>query len=494
MTNETDPIQTFELLITADEGFVAFENLILDAQDSVIGGFRVFDLTTKLHGERAKAIGTTWFDLLLDALNRGVSIEITVTDFDPVAATLDHRRSWMSARQFAGLNELSTGAQIKWSIATHAARVGVLARTVLQVKSRAKMAAQKPDELSPGLKERMKGVDLPLVPTTHHHKLAVIDGKTLYIGGLDLNDRRYDTWEHDRDADQTWQDIQAIVTGPVVDAAERHLKCFQSVTAGEVEPSDPAPGFLRTLSTRRTVELTNLGPREYIHELEEAHLALIEKTEGPIYLETQFFRHKALANALAKAAENNAALTCTLVLPAAPEDVAFEGNRAEDAKHGAQLQMDCIDIVTEAFGKRVAIASPARPVKAPPGTNGYARLFDAPIIYVHSKLSLFGMHDAILSSANLNGRSMKWDTEAGIHLTNPDHIRTCWNRALKHWLHDVPVDPNEDQLGFVEWLNEDLARNRAAIPSERKHFLLPYPMGREADLASPLPGVPDAMV
>jgi len=33
-----------------------------------------------------------------------------------------------------------------------------------------------------------------LAPVTHHHKLAVFDRKRLYVGGLDLNNRRYDVW------------------------------------------------------------------------------------------------------------------------------------------------------------------------------------------------------------------------------------------------------------------------------------------------------------
>ncbi|MBA5764845.1 phospholipase, partial [Vibrio sp. 404] len=31
-----------------------------------------------------------------------------------------------------------------------------------------------------------------LLPVTHHQKLAVFDRKTVYIGGLDLDERRYD--------------------------------------------------------------------------------------------------------------------------------------------------------------------------------------------------------------------------------------------------------------------------------------------------------------
>ncbi len=41
------------------------------------------------------------------------------------------------------------------------------------------------------------------------------------------------------------------------------------------------------------------------------------------------------------------------------------------------------------------------------------RLGGAPMIYVHAKVSIFDRSAAIVSSANLNGRSLRWDTEAG---------------------------------------------------------------------------------
>jgi phospholipase D1/2 len=47
-----------------------------------------------------------------------------------------------------------------------------------------------------------------LHPATHHQKLAVFDRRRLYIGGLDLDERRWDTPEHDRPGAETWQDLQ----------------------------------------------------------------------------------------------------------------------------------------------------------------------------------------------------------------------------------------------------------------------------------------------
>ncbi|MEM6557462.1 MAG: phospholipase D-like domain-containing protein, partial [Pseudomonadota bacterium] len=232
-----------------------------------------------------------------------------------------------------------------------------------------------------------------------------------------------------------------------------------------------------------------------VTEIERAHLQAIAATQGPILLETQFFRHKPIAEALADAANRNPHLTCMMILPAAPEDVAFYGNRRQDAQLGAQMQMDCIDIITQAFEQRLALASPAQATSRIEGLDQTAILHDAPIIYVHSKLSLFGGHEAILSSANLNGRSMRWDTEAGIHLARPNHVTALWDAALRHWFPTMPYpDPLADQLTFIAWVRVELAKNMVTTPEARPHFLLPFPRGRDTELAKPVFGVPDEIV
>lgn len=47
-----------------------------------------------------------------------------------------------------------------------------------------------------------------LMPATHRQKLAVFDRRTLHVGGLDPNGRRFDTRGHDRDVSETWHDIR----------------------------------------------------------------------------------------------------------------------------------------------------------------------------------------------------------------------------------------------------------------------------------------------
>jgi len=489
------PITEFELLLTAAEAWPAFERLCLGAQRSIRACFRVFDLTTALRSHEAREIGETWFDLLLHVLNKGVDVEIVVTDFDPILATDDHRRSWSSARQLAAVNELADGGSLRFQIAMHPARVGLVPRSLFNPKIGNELQEKDPDPLTPHLARKAESGKLSLVPATHHQKLAVIDGEQLYIGGLDLNERRFDDTQHDRPSEDTWQDMQAIVRGPVVAAAEAHLRGFRAVTEGRADPPPPAPGFLRTLSAKRAVELVHIAPQTVLAEIEQAHLDAIGRAQSLIYLETQFFRHKPLAQALADAAREEPGLACVLVMPGAPEDVAFDGNRRADAALGAQKTCEALDLLTDAFGDRVAIASPAqpRPAKAADAPDAIA---GAPIVYVHSKLSIFDTREAILSSANLNGRSLRWDTEAGLHLTLADRVVDTRHRALAHWLGaEAPTEPElSDGPAFVARLRRMLDRNAAQSPQDRRHFLVPYDRSRDRELARPIPGVPDEMV
>lgn len=484
-----------QIYFNAAEAYPAFETLCLSAKTEVIACFRVFDLTTRLRSDAARNIGETWFDLILHMMNAGVRFDITVSDFDPIIATPDHRRSWATARRMAAINELSTGAALSFRIAMHPARVGFVPRQVLRKKTSGVLEDRTPDALTPGLDGLAPGDDLPLMPATHHQKLAVVDGDALYIGGLDLNDRRYDDTAHDTAPEQTWADVQAIVRGPVVVAAERHLRAFLDVTDARMDAPPSAPGFLRTLSCKRTANALHIGPKPLVTELEDAHLVEIERARGLIYLETQFFRHRPLAEALVKAAERNRDLAVMLVLPAAPEDVAFEGNGREDAQYGAEKQIEALRILTDGLGDRLALAAPAQPVYASDDVPDTATIHEAPLVYVHSKLSLFGQDAAIVSSANLNGRSMLWDTEAGIHLTDPAMVKPLWPRVSDHWLKGQgPPDPFNNPPAFIAAINGMLSANAERSPPDRQHFLLPYDPNRHADLASNLPGVPGAIV
>lgn len=226
----TDQGSDFEVLITADEAWPAFERAVLSARARIHGSFRVFDLRTKLRSDEARAVGDDWFDLLAHVVKRGVQVTLVVSDFDPVMATPLHELTWKTVRQGVALAEVADAkpGQVQVKACLHPARAGMLPRGMLLPAA----LKRKWEQLS-GLNEDrltrqavlLNSKALPELRTvSHHQKLAVIDHDTLFIGGLDLNERRFDTLEHDRPARETWSDVHLLMrNGPEVAEASAHL-------------------------------------------------------------------------------------------------------------------------------------------------------------------------------------------------------------------------------------------------------------------------------
>lgn len=507
-------IDSFRVLLTSHEAYPAFERCFLQAEREIWASFRIFDLHTRLRSPEAMAVGETWFDLIAHTLRRGVSLNMTLADFDPIAATDLHLGTWRSMRQFMALAETVEGARLHVTAARHPARAGMLPRLVGFAMLWRRLAAridgvnampgperERCIQHLPGLHAyRNKGdtrlrrcLHLPHVyPATHHQKMAVFDRTCLYIGGLDLDERRYDTPAHNRPASQTWHDVQCLVEGRVVDAAQIHLESFPDVVANRQKPAPAVPGFLRTMSSPQIRSGLRISPATRVKEIEAAHFDAARRATRLIYLETQYFRDLKLARVLARRARDCASLHLIVLLPAAPDDVAFSGSQGADARFGENLQSRCLRMLRRAFGDRLLVVSPVRPCKS--ASTDRDALDGAPIIYVHSKISIFDGDTAILSSANLNGRSLRWDTEAGIEVSQASHIIELRQRVMGGWLpkHHEAAD-TAPETAFAHW-QRLAASNAAARPEDRQGFIVPYDLKPAEDFGTPVPGVPDDAV
>ena len=511
-------IGDLEVMVTAAEAYPAFERAFLKAEREISGSFRLFDLTTKLHSDEARELGDTWFDLMIATLNRGVAIRIVVTDFDPVAAPELHQLAWQTKRQMVAVQELANdGAKLEFIIALHDAKAGLVPKMVffpfvrqklrelnttwlgMNGDERARFRSETPrlrricyEDDNGGLCFPVQLVDL--YPATHHQKMAVFDRRLLYIGGLDLNDRRYDNKRHRRAPERTWHDVQVMATGSVVEAAQKHLDTFLDTVAAKASPPPAAPGFLRTLSRRRHRASFRVSPKTVLREIEERHLEAVGRSNQFIYLETQFLRHQPLARALARRARQCPDLKLFLVLPAAPEDIAFDSNRGLDARFGEDQQIKCLTRLRQAFGEdRLLVTAPVQPRRQESDERDV--LEDAPLIYVHSKVSIFDEFGAIVSSANLNGRSLRWDTETGLWFDRPDHIELVRRRVMGNWLPssgagDEFLDPS---TAFDHW-KRLVDENTDLPPEKRRGFLVHYDSDAAREIALPVPGMPEEIV
>ena len=507
------------LMITAAEAYPVLERLFLEAREEVCGGFRIFDPQTPLYSEAARAVGADWFDLVEHTLRRGVDIDLVLCDFDPVVGAEVHRGTWRSIRGLLAAAEIARAAgaagRLRVTAAMHPARVGALPRSVLyghiagEVNERLErlraLAASARDRAlaeMPGF-ARWIGRDgltrrrlaLPeLIPVTHHQKLAVFDRERLYIGGLDLNERRFDSPAHERPGPETWHDIQVLVGEAEARAAHAHLGRFLDEVAGRRDIERGAGPLLRTLSRRRSWTGLSMSPESQVTEIADAHHAALDRTERFVYLETQFLRDRRFASHLARRAAAAPGLRCIVVLPAAPEEVALQGRSKLDMRFGEFLQARALRKLRRAFGARLAVVTPARPVRAGPAPTDRAIVRGAPLVYVHAKVSIFDDHTFIVSSANLNGRSMRWDTEAGVAIADPEAVRAFRARLMRHWL---PADAGGEAISWETapgvW-RRLAAENAARPPQDRRGFLMPYEDEHGARFGRALPGVPEEMV
>jgi phospholipase D1/2 len=504
-----------EIYLTAAEAYPALEALFLEARSEISAGFRVFDIRTRLRG-RGREVGRTWADLIGHTLARGVSFRLILADFDPVVRPSMHRETWRATASLMAAGEASGRPDLLSVIpAMHPARVGLGMRLAFWPKIAAKLrdearrlngleAREAEDQLAhmPGLKPHLAGEHphlrpriwpvAPLIPASHHQKLAVFDRERLFIGGIDLNERRYDTPDHDRPGRDTWHDTQLLIEGPAAREAQAHLDTLLSVANARQEPPEMRH-LLRTISTRhRYTGRFRLSPKTIEKGLEDAHIARARKARRLIYLETQFFRSLPVARALARAARDTPDLRLLLVLPGAPEDVAYDNAKEGDARYGEYLQAKCVHIVSKAFGDRAFVMAPGQPKHA--GHKGRASLEEAPLVYLHAKVAIFDHDAAIVSSANLNGRSLRWDTEAGVTLTEADTVQHLRHRCFAHWLPEDAEDAYfTDETAIAAWAA--LAdRNEERDPDDREGFVMRYPVAPARRFGRNLPGLPEELV
>ncbi|MEM7508273.1 MAG: phospholipase D family protein [Pseudomonadota bacterium] len=544
------PAGRFNLLLTAEEAFPALETLALEARRTLWLGFRVFDPTTRLHGP-AREVAADWAGLIERKLEEGVEVRLLLSDFDALGRAELHRATWESLQALTEIARASRPDGLHLLPALHDAHAKGLTRLVLgpaaiaAVGHRCRELNELPEDARreayaamPGLwrairidqdgQARWRIGHLPrLTPGTLHQKLAVADGEHAVIGGLDVDERRYDNLNHSRPAEETWHDASVLVEGPVADDIARHfaeqwnhhraraseaLDLYGAYRPDHAEPlplppapcdvpaaktdlasaNDPHLQMLRTLSFRSREPGSSLFPRPAIRELLSAHLNLIRRARRLIYIETQFFRSRRIARALARAARANPDLGLILILPTAPEDIAFKGRLSLAERFGDHLQVRCLDKVTRAFGSRAAILSPAR--RVPDRQPGRQRIAGAEMIYVHAKVAVCDDAVAIVSSANLNGRSLHWDTEAGVLCTDQKRVAHLSARLQAHW---YPASmPETGATGAEQAANwaKTAAHEATLAPAARTSLLVPHCTAAARQDAVPVPGAPGELV
>lgn len=492
---------TLTPLITAAEGFPALERLVHAAKAEVRMSFRIFDPDTALRAPELQEKGLkTWADLLADVTQRGVTLRVLLADFDPLFTADLHRLAWRSAGQ---IKEQVTG-NTAVLCAPHGQKAGRLWHWLMHGKIRdaLRLLRQRdPEDLTPVEQAILRGSTV-LRPVTIHQKFAVVDGESSVIGGLDINERRYDTTSHDRAADETWHDVSMRVADPAFSAALRAhfadawnaaLDCGARVLGRDTGPlptrrdtSLNRPELVRTISAPCS-GIGRLSPKNRVAEHEETLIDALSAARDSIYIETQFLRHKPVADALVEAGKRVSDLDLILIMPPFAERVLFNSDFSWDARHAHALQVRALTAITDTFGERAALIAPARPVKADGDTPA---LHGAEPIYVHSKVTLIDSAFGLVGSANLNGRSLRWDTEASVLFRTSEATNDLRTRLAQKWLADAAQ--GGDITRSATW--RKVAQKNADTPTEERiGFVLPYPLERVRRFSRNLPLLPDDM-
>lgn len=538
-------------LIEAADMFPALEHLVLDAKHSVWMSFRIFDPETKTRSDRAKERGLhDWSQLLRDAVDRGVEVRILLADFEPILADYLHAGSWCTYRAIRSILrdlEPETRSRLQLIVIQHEGEMGWGVRQLLRftVRSRIRAVVERllkkkkhkdgGFDTRPGLWRYLEwkdgvangwkaGPPPRLWPATYHQKVVVVDGRAAIMGGIDLDERRWDDRRHRQRSDQTWHDISAQVTGGAATDAARHFQIlwnremprYREIVSGWLEggsreltldplteisalPERASPAGNAKVQIVRTVSkksngLLAIGPVHHIRELKQAHRNLIAAARRRLYIEAQFFRSKDAAAWVERAMRTNPELEVIILIANVPEEIAFEQQVDNLAhRHGEYLQSRALGRLLEKCGReRIGIFALAKQERAEgeektfEETRGTA--FGAGVIHVHSKLLIADDNLCLLSSANINGRSFDWDTELGFLWQEEGDSIPAFRERLWAQLFDghVPKD-------LADW-RRIAERNLEKAPEGRLGFVVPYQLGRARRFGRPYWFVPDDLV
>jgi phosphatidylserine/phosphatidylglycerophosphate/cardiolipin synthase-like enzyme len=248
---------------------------------------------------------------------------------------------------------------------------------------------------------------------SHHQKIWVVDGAMAFCGGADLTRNRWDTSAH-LAVDPRRRTLDGLAYPPrhevvmAVDseaaraldevARERWRRATGTSLPAPSEDADPWPAGLEPDAHDLTVGVSRTHPawrgEPEIREIETLYLRSIGAAQRLIYIETQYFSSPLIAEALARRLVEQDGPDILLLCPL------HSGGR------GDRLTMDTARDRLVQFLNRADRHGRFR------ACVPYASSAEA--IIVHSKLMIIDDRMVTVGSANLNNRSLGFDTECAL--------------------------------------------------------------------------------
>jgi len=277
----------------------------------------------------------------------------------------------------------------------------------------------------------------------HHQKMIVVDDQLAFCGGGDIGPDRWDTATHldddprreksrySREDFASRHELMCVVDGPAAGAlGDLFRERWRRATNERLPPAKPTdanawPPDLNVDFRRATAGVSRTEPQwgghPEVRENESLHLAAIGSARRCIYLENQYFTSPLVAEALA----------ARLSEPIGPEVVLVSTQHSP-----SWFDQATMDQTRSLFLERLKVADAYGRLRAYVPLTKKGR-----VIIVHAKLSIIDDTLLRIGSANLNNRSLGFDTECDLSFearlddrssrATIDGLRT---RLLAHWL------------------------------------------------------------
>ena len=281
----------------------------------------------------------------------------------------------------------------------------------------------------------------------HHQKAIIIDDELAFCGGGDIGPDRWDTCDHLDDDPRrakpgrkgkffdSRHEVMGLVDGPPARALGELFRARWLRATGEAMapapaetsatsalwPSSVTPGFTKVaVGISRTAAAWQADPE--VREVEALHLASIAEARRCIYMENQYFTSPVIAQALAR----------RLAKPKGPEVVLISAEHSP-----SYFDRMTMDRTRSSFIARLQAADAHGRLRVYSPVTTLGRL-----IIVHAKLTIIDDTLLRIGSANINNRSLGFDTECDLSIEAAGRgaagrraeIRRLRTRLLAHWL------------------------------------------------------------
>ncbi len=262
---------------------------------------------------------------------------------------------------------------------------------------------------------------------SHHQKIVIIDDCLAFCGGIDMTAERWDTREHLDDQPlrhrpggqpyKPWHDAISAVQGPIAGALGVLFRERWRAAGGDMallpepEPSGPCwpdglPIDFENIEVGIARTFPEMDDQQPVYESEALFLSQIAAARHTLYIESQYFASRKIAEAIARRMDEAEPPEIVIINP-----VSAQGWLEPLAMDTARARL------MEALRRR--------------DRHGRLRMYHPHTaggtpIYCHAKILIADGEVLRLGSSNINNRSLRLDTECDLSIAPTDEgQRAC---------------------------------------------------------------------